>query len=60
MGVAATNKINPEDFILSVLSPEARANLWKGAPQAHNRTYPLEFTLTDKKTFVNKGIGWEK
>jgi len=39
MGVAATKKINPEDYILSVLSPEERLNAaFKVAKEAFKST----------------------
>lgn len=39
MGIAATKKINPEDFILSVLSPEERLDAaFKVAREAFKNT----------------------
>lgn len=39
MGVAATKRINPEDYILSVLSPEERLNAaFKVAKEAFKGT----------------------
>lgn len=45
MSVAAAKKINPEDFILSVLSPEERLNAaFKVAKEAFKTT---KLTMTD-------------
>lgn len=52
MGVSATKKINPEDYILSVLSPEERLNAaFKVAKEAFKGT---ELTMKDVDNAVKK------
>jgi hypothetical protein len=52
MGVAATKKINPEDYILSVLSPEERLNAaFKVAEEAFKGT---KLTMKDVDSAVKK------
>lgn len=52
MGVAATKKINPEDFILSVLSPEERLDAaFKVAKEAFKGT---KLTMKDVDIAIKK------